>query len=306
MVSVHSNQQIANLRPWWWFLFLAAVSLMIGGHTLLILLALAGRNDAYTHILLIVPIVAGLIYLEWPTARLTVAPSWRAGSIFLLSAAIVAVLAKWGTSSLGSDVQLSISTLAIVLWWIGAFVACFGTRTSRSLLFPLCFLLCLVPLPTFLLDAIVGFLQRGSADAAQLLFNAVGVPVVQDGIRLSIPGLTVEVAQECSSIRSSLILLVSTMVLAQLFLRSPWRKAFVIAVVVPLSLAKNGLRIFTIAMLGTRVDPGFLNGKLHHNGGVIFLAIALLVIFLLLWILRDEKSRPSETTLRPAVSTVRK
>lgn len=294
------------MRPWGQFLLIVAISLVLGGHTLFKVLALAGSNDAYTHILLIVPIVAGLIYLEWPTARSAAAPNWRAGAVFLAAAVVIAACAKWKAGSLASDVQLSICTLAIVLWWIGGLVGCFGTRASKSLLFPLCFLFWLVPLPTSVLDAIVAFLQRGSADAAQLLFNGVGVPVVQDGVRLSIPGLTVEVAQECSSIRSSMILLVTTMVVAQLFLRSPWRKALIDAVVIPLSLAKNGLRIFTIAMLGTRVDPGFLNGKLHHNGGVIFLAIALGVIFLLLWILRDEKSGRSETALQTVISSARK
>lgn len=302
---MHSKEQITNGRPWGWFFFMVAISVPVGWRAVLKLWVLANSNDAYTHILLIVPIVAGLMYFEWPNARSSVVAGWRTGSIFLLAAVLVAGFGKWEASSLGSDVQLSIGTLAMVLWCIGAFIACFGTRVSRSLIFPLGFLLWLVPLPTAALDAIVAFLQRGSADAAQLLFNAVGVPVVQDGIRLSIPGLTVEVAQECSSIRSSMILLVTTMVLAQLFLRSPWRKAFVDAVVIPLSLAKNGLRIFTIAMLGTRVDPGFLNGKLHHNGGVIFLIIALAVIFLLLWILRDEK-KTDDSTFRPVISAARK
>ena len=280
--------------------------MVLGWHALGNLLALASSNDAYTHILLITPIVAGFIYLEWAAVRSSIAPGWREGTILLLTSALIAGLAKWKASLLGSDVQLSICTLAIVLWWIGAFVGCFGTRVSKSLFFPLCFLLWLIPLPTFLLDAIVAFLQRGSAYTAQLLFNAAGVPVMQDGIRVSIPGLTVEVAQECSSIRSSMFLLVTTMVLAQLFLHSTWRKAFVDAMVVPLSLAKNGLRIFTIAMLGTRVDPGFLTGKLHHNGGVIFLAIALLAIFLLLWLLRDEKGQRTDETFRPMISAARK
>jgi len=47
-------------------------------------------------------------------------------------------------------------------------------------------------------------------------------------------------------------------------------EALLIAAAIPLSVAKNGLRIFTIAELGTRVDPGFLGGKLHHDGGIIF------------------------------------
>jgi exosortase len=117
------------------------------------------------------------------------------------------------------------------------------------------------------------------------------VPVAQDGTLLTIPGLTIEVARECSSIRSSLMLVVTTMVLAQMLLRSPWRKALVVAVAIPLSVAKNGLRIFVLGMLGTRVDPGFLSGRLHHQGGIIYFLIALAAIFLLLWIARrgDEK-----------------
>ena len=116
--------------------------------------------------------------------------------------------------------------------------------------------------------------------------QVVRVEVAQDALILSIPGVTIEVARECSSIRSSLMLVVATMVIAQLLLRSPWRKALLVALAVPLSVAKNGLRIFTIAMLGTRVDRGFLNGRLHHQGGIVFFAIALVLVFLLLWLLR--------------------
>ena len=108
---------------------------------------------------------------------------------------------------------------------------------------------------------------------------------------LSIPGLDIEVARECSSIRSSLMLVVTTLVLAHLFLRSWWRKALLIAAAIPLSVAKNGLRIVTIAELGTRIDPGFLNGKLHHNGGIIFFGIAVVAVVVLLWILRRTEFR---------------
>jgi len=108
---------------------------------------------------------------------------------------------------------------------------------------------------------------------------------------LSIPGLTVEVAKECSCIRSSLMLLVTSMVLAHLFLRSIWRKTVVMLAAIPLSVAKNGLRIFILSMLGTRVDPGFLHGNLHHHGGIVFFAAALLAQLLLLWLLSRSDSQ---------------
>ena len=54
-----------------------------------------------------------------------------------------------------------------------------------------------------------------------------------------------------------------------------------------------------LAILGTRVDPSFLTGRLHRQGGVIYFLIALLAILLLVWILsrREEKehSRPALT-----------
>src|ERR1035441_2125077 len=116
-----------------------------------------------------------------------------------------------------TDVRVSLGMFALVTWWITSILLCFGVRTLYLFLFPLCFLFLLVPIPQFALRWIVEFLQQQSASAARIMFRAVGVPATQDGIMLSIPGLDIEVARECSSIRSSLMLLVTAMVLAHLF-----------------------------------------------------------------------------------------
>jgi exosortase len=284
-------------------LLLMAVSLLVGWRPLVATFALALRNDEYTHILLILPVSAALIVLEWRSVRTMVASNVRTGSTLLALALVVAGLVRVRSASLPSDVRLSIEMFALVLSWIGAFALCFGTQVSRSVLFPMCFLFGLVPFPQLILDVIVRLLQQGSALAAYALFAAVGVPVAQDGVMLTIPGLTLEVAQECSSIRSSSMLLVTTIVLAQVLLRSPWRKAVVIAIAVPLSVAKNGVRIFTIGMLSTRVDPGYLTGRLHRNGGIIFFGIALAVVFSLVWILRRAEGKVMRTRTLPPVGT---
>jgi exosortase len=215
--------------------------------------------------------------------------------VLLVATLLSAGYARWGmtapTDDLPNNLRLSLSMFTLVVWWISGVIFCFGTTTFRSLLFPLCFLFLIVPLPQSVLDSIVEFLQYQSAWVSRMLFRAIGVPATQDGIMVFIPGLNIEVARECSSIRSSLILIVITLILAQLFLRSWWRKTLLVATAIPLSVAKNGLRIFTIGELGTRVDPAFLNGKLHHNGGVIFLSIAVACMLLLLWILQATESR---------------
>jgi len=266
------------------FAVLCAVSLVLGWQALSSTFALALRADEYTHLLLIVPISASLIFAARAALTPGFEPAAGLGSALLGSAILIGGCARW-IAELQGGTRLSLGMLAVVLWWIGSFVFCFGLRIARRFLFPLCFLFWLVPIPAMALNEIVAIWQHGSAIAASLLFSALGIPVAQDGIMLSIPGLSLEVAQECSSLRSSLMLVVTSMVLAHLFLRSFWRKTAVVLVAIPLSIAKNGVRIFTIAMLGTRVDPGFLHGNLHHHGGIVFFLMALAVVLLLLWLL---------------------
>ena len=260
--EIGSKKQMTKLPAYLKFLLLCAASLVIGWRPLLDTFSLALRDDQYTHILLIIPVSATLIFLEREFLAQVAEPSIALGLILVVVAALIAVSARWKAAGLPQDVQVSVNMLALVTWWVAAFALCFGARAFRHFLFALCFLFWLVPMPEFVLNRIVSLLQQGSAVAAHWLFTAAGVPVAQDGIVLSIPGLTVEVAKECSSIRSSLMLLVTSMVLAHLFLRSIWRKTVVMLAAIPLSVAKNGLRISILSMLGTRVDPGSWARKL--------------------------------------------
>jgi len=273
---------MTRVSPLLRFGLLVAVSLVVEWRPLLETFALALRRDEYTHILLILPISAALLYTEWPSRERYRGPDGRIGIVLLFVATVIVVTSRL---SAASDVRMFWGMIALVIWWLGSFVFCFGARAFQSLLFPLCFLFWLVPLPEFALVKTIAIWQQGSALSASLLFSAVGVPVTQNGIVLSIPGLTLEVAQECSSLRSSLMLVVTSMVMAHLFLHSNWRKAAVTLAAIPLSIAKNGVRIFTIAMLGTHVDPGFLHGNLHRHGGVLFFLMALLAVVVLLWFL---------------------
>jgi exosortase len=277
------------------FLLLVAGSLAVWWRPLASTLRLALESEAHTHILLVLPLSGALIYAQRKTIPHPSRRSVGAGVAVLIVALLIGAWSSWGASNLPDDVRLSLSVFALVIWWMGSVLFCFGARTFHSLVFPLCFLFWIVPLPEIVLNAIIQFLQHESALAARLLFRAVGTPVTQDGNMLSIPGLDIEVARECSSIRSSLMLVLTTMFMAQLLLRSWWRKGLLIAAAVPLSVAKNGLRILVISELGTRVDPAFLDGKLHHHGGIIFFAVSVAAVTALLWILqRTENPRLQE------------
>ena len=273
--------------PYRIFAVLWIASLVIWWPAVAATLALALRQDAYTHILLILPISITLIVLEWKKQAWKPVPSIRAGSLVLVVAVLIGVGGlRWGRADIFTgDVRLAIEMLALVTWWIGSFVACFGGRVFRACVFPLFFLLWLIPMPEIALNHIVALLQIGTASLTRLMLATVGVPVVQDGTILTIPGLRLEIAQECSSIRSSMMLIVSSMVMSYVLLRSYWGRGVVILAALPLAIFKNGLRVFTLAVLGAYVNPEVLNSPLHHQGGVLFLAVSLLGIFALIWLM---------------------
>ena len=292
-----TRESISRVSPLVRFSVLVAVSLAIGWSSLISSLALALRDDQYTHILLILPVSVTLIFLEWKSSESSAESRASPGLILLVAAVVATLFARLQIFPLQRDEQLSLNMLALVLWWLGAFIVSFGARAFRRALFPLCFLFWIVPIPESVLYPIIRLLQAGSARSAGSLFEAAGVPVAQTGTQITVPGLTIEVARECSSIRSSLMLVVTTMVLAQMLLRAVWRKAFVIAVAIPMSVAKNGLRIFVLAMLTTRVDRSFIDGRLHHQGGIIYFLIALAAIILLIWAFRRGEQKTCALTM---------
>lgn len=191
----------------------------------------------------------------------------------------------------GADLRLSASILLLVVFVLALFVQAYGWAQFTRARFPLLLLFLAVPLPAGLILALVTALQHGSADAAYGLFRLFRVPVVRSGLVFSFSNLEIEVAQECSGIRSSTILLVTTLVLAYLFLRSGWTRAVAVIATVPVAVAKNGVRIFTLSVLGEYVSTSWLEGSLHHQGGFVFFALGMGLLILLIGLLRKAEQK---------------
>ena len=275
--------------------FLACLVLSVGiwWHPLSATWQLATSNDGYTYILLIVPLSISLAYLE----RKNIAPvaggkRWI-GTMLLGIVLLWRICITWNPWQLTASEGLSASMFALALWWLGVVIAFFGMEIFRSHLFPLCFLFLIVPLPERALNWTMVFLQHQSAWAASALFQLTGAPVTRDGVVLSIPGLTLLVAEECSSIRSSTMLVIVVLILAHLFLKTAWRRIVLVLATIPMSIIKNAIRIFTVAELGTRVNLSYLHGSFHRHGGILFLSLAVLGIVLLLWLLRRGELKPA-------------
>jgi exosortase len=246
-------------------------------------------HDYGSHILLIVPVSVCLIYLKRDEIFSDLRVNLVAGSI-LFALGLILVLAAHRYSPLRRE-MLSVESLALVVLWIAGFILCYGTGAFMRAQFPLLFLLLLVPIPEIAAEKAIFALQAGSSDVAYGLLQMLSIPVLKDGFVLLLPRVDLEVAKECSGIRSSLSLLV--------ILRSPWRKLLLVLASVPLLVIKNGIRIVTIYMLTTYVNPGFLHGKLHTSGGILFYLLGLLALIPVVVLLRRGENEGLKTSVMP-------
>jgi exosortase len=278
------------------FVSLISIALLCSWPAVLELLRLSYAHEQYSHIFLVLPVSLSLLFLERRAKPIKIAWCPVPGIIIVLSSFIVAPIAQWWPVLFGNDAGLSMKILALVLCWLGLVLLFYGIQFFKSLLFPLLFVLTIVPLPQSALDTFNAGLQRASVEATCALFRLVNVPVLKNGFVLSLPGLDIEVAKECSGIRSTIVLLVTSLVLAHLCLRSNWTKVLLALAVFPLAVAKNAVRIFTLSILAIYVDPGFLQGPLHRRGGILFFVLALAGILVMLWVMRLAESCARKST----------
>src|SRR5437867_1593926 len=278
-----------------WFALFVGLTLVAFCAPLTTLIRLALQQEHYSHILLVPILSASLFFLRRRRIFSHVTTDWRIGIGLLCVGALVYYFGNGSSAALSENDRLSIVMFSVVVIWVGGFVLCYGLHALRNGLFPALFLVLMIPIPDFLLSRTIFWLQVGSAEVSYAVFELTGVPVLRSGFIFSLPGLTIEVAKECSGIRSSLALLIISLLAGHLFLRSAWRKIVLILAALPLLIVKNGIRIVTLSLLSVYVDPGFLTGNLHRDGGTFFFLLALVMLAPLLRLLER-----SERTTSPA------
>jgi exosortase C (VPDSG-CTERM-specific) len=259
----------------------------------------AAGSDLDSHILL-VPFIAGyLLYLQ-RGRRTPVYGTSIAGTVVMAGIGIAAlVLGMEWREGLSMNDGLALMACAFVSFVAAGGFLFLGSKWMAANAFPTSFLIFLVPLPDALVDVLEKASMLASAEVAAQLFDLAGTPLVRQGTVFELPGIVLRVAQECSGIRSSLVLFMCSLLASHIFLETRWRKIVLVAIVIPLGILRNGFRILVIGLLCVHVGPHMVDSAIHHRGGPLFFALSLIPFFLLLWWLR----RQEQQSRRPRLHT---
>jgi exosortase C (VPDSG-CTERM-specific) len=259
----------------------------------------AAHQELHSHIILIPFVSVYLIYIRWHSLPKDYSFSPRWAMIPLAVAMIALVCARVpGTfgGALSHNDYLALMTLSFICFLATGGFLFLGRRWMAAAAFPFVFLIFMIPLPDGAVDFLETASMLGSAEAANMFFNLTGTPTLRDGTLFQLPGITLRVAQECSGIRSSWVLFITSLLAANLFLRSPWRRTALVAAVIPLGILRNGFRILVIGLLCVHIGPEMVQSIIHRRGGPLFFVLSLVPLFLLLWWLQRAEARRGAST----------
>jgi exosortase len=274
------------------FILLCGAGVALFHHPVTEILRSTFQNELYSHISLIPFISVYFFLMGWKKFFGEVKWDLKKGVPLL----VFPVLLQWSVVSfkpeLNENDSLSLMMAGLFVWIVGSFLSVFGVPSTKRAAFPLFFLALIIPFPTFIIDPVVTTFQLGSAEAAHHIFKLTGIPVFREGVEFSLPGLDIEVARQCSGIRSGIALFITAIFVGKLFLERGCSRLILAVSVFPIAMFKNGLRIATLSLLSLYVDPGFIGGSLlHKSGGTPFFVLALLFLLPVLWGLRRVEKR---------------
>jgi len=282
------------------FFALNIVTLVIFNDSIRKLATLSFQNELYSHIILI-PFVSGyFIFLKRRALFSDARYSFVSGIVMILIGMVLYSIGLIQESSLTENDSLSLVVFSAVTFWIGGFVFLYGFESFRIAAFPLLFLFFLTPIPDTAVEKVILLLQMGSAEVAYVFFKLTGVRVLREGFTFNLSGISIEVAKQCSGIRSTIALFLTSIIAGQVFLRTGWRRIVFAISIFPITIFKNGLRIVTLSLLGIYVDRRILFSELHKSGGIVFFVVALALLAPFLWVLRRSENRIKSSGLGTA------
>jgi exosortase len=251
-------------------------------------------NVSASHVVLIPLVSAVLIFQDKTRIFSSVRTSWAFGmAIGIVGAGLALEAGLSGGRSAAHTDWLTWIVGSFVVLSIGGFVLLYGSNASKAALFPLLFLGFMVPIPDGLVNSLTLILKTGSTETVAGLFSLTGTPYHRDGFVFTLPNLVIEVADECSGIRSSLALLLTMLLTGHAFLKRPVNKLLLVLAIFPVAILKNAIRIACLSLLAIHVDRGFMEGRLHREGGIVFFLMALVVLGPILSLLRNSEERQS-------------
>ena len=271
-----------------WAAFLTGLLVLLYFPILKLLVHQWGTDPDYGHGFF-VPLFSG--YVLWRERE-----RWTTTAIKPSNFGFVVMLGAVGLLLLGSlGAELFTSRFSLLILLVGMILFLAGWKMLRAVSFPLSYLMWMIPLPVIIYNQITFPLQLIASRLATAWLELARVPVLRDGNILIMSNYSLEVVEACSGIRSLMTLMALAVAYGYLVSPQRWVRYILAAIMVPIAIITNAIRIMGAGILARHFGPQAAEGFLHEFSGWTIFMLALALMFGSHWILRrlGERQRKS-------------
>ncbi|MFC2149643.1 exosortase/archaeosortase family protein [Candidatus Auribacterota bacterium] len=174
----------------------------------------------------------------------------------------------------------------------GAVLYIFGKDVFKELVFPLAYLIFIIPIPEAVYQALSSPMKLFASKASAELIRFTGIPVYREGVNLFFPYTSLEVVDACSGMRSLITLLAISTAFAYFFQQSFIKRAVLILASFPIALFSNIIRIFFTGIIAHVLGPKYAHGIFHTIlGTLVVITIGFSLILFTNFILNHIRRR---------------
>ncbi len=209
-----------------------------------------GTNPYYSHGFFI-PFISG--FLIWRIS-LSGKKEFRPCFDFTGFLLIIAGLVMYATGYLNASIW--ICALSLILFLQGVFILIYGWKNSLQFLFPVSFLIFMIPVP--FIDYVSTYFAAFSVYWASALIQLFGIPVTTNGAELVITDSSFRIGLPCSGLKTLISLLIPSSLLIFMYRCDIRHKILLFILIFPIALITNVARILILVIYSqiNATEPG--------------------------------------------------
>lgn len=155
----------------------------------------------------------------------------------------------------------------------------FGSNVIKKTLFPLFFLVFMIPLPEVTITNMSFQLKIFAAHIAGYTLNVIGIPALQEGSIIKMRNTHVVVDDVCSGLRSLISLTALGSIFAYWMKGSMVKKIILFLSTIPIAVITNVCRVVILSCISEIWGPQYAEGFVHDTTGMLIFVIAFILLY---------------------------
>lgn len=169
---------------------------------------------------------------------------------------------------------------SLIITIVGLTYFLLGKQISKIILFPVGYLILMIPIPFILFKSLASNLRTINVKAAYSISESLGIPLMRDGATFFLPNVTLEMIDWCTGIQSLIAMTAISLLYVYLTRMTFISKIILVILSVPLAIAGNIFRILVNIFLAYFFGDEILRGIVHNLQGMINFSFTLLLLVL--------------------------